>query len=240
MHGFAWIQQPENSALLNNFNTWLTGSGEGRLGWLEWFPVDEEVVKGMGTDEQAVAVVDIGGGLGHELLALKKKYPDLPGRLVLQDLSETIKTVPKTIVFESMVHDFFTTQPIKGEFIVALFAVHFFRSCILTFSSVGARVYYLRNVLHDWQTAECQLILKNVIAAMRKDYSKIIINEMVIPDVGARWAETHWDWTMLACLSAMERTEQQWRDLLIPVGLKVVKIWAHPDSTESIIEAVPV
>ena len=75
---------------------------------------------------------------------------------------------------------------------------------------------------------------------MRKGYSKIILNEMVIPDVGAGWRETQWDWTMLACLSSMERTEQQWRDLLTSVDLKVVKIWTHPDSTESIIEAVPV
>ena len=111
---------------------------------------------------------------------------------------------------------------------------------MLTWSPIGARVYYFRNVLHDWQDDKCQVILKNTIPAMRKGYSKIVINEMVIPDVGARWAETHWDWTMLACLSAMERTDHQWRELLTSVDLKVVKIWTHPDATESIIEAVPV
>ncbi len=56
---------------------------------------------------------------------------------------------------------------------------------------------------------------------MRKGSSKISINEMVIPDVGSSWRATQCDWTMLACLSAMERTEQQWRDLLASVDLKV-------------------
>jgi len=74
---------------------------------------------------------------------------------------------------------------------------------------------------------------------MRTGYSKIFINEIVIPDVGTGLRETNWDWTMLACLSAMERNEQQWRDILTSVGLKVVKIRSYADSTESIIEAVP-
>lgn len=74
---------------------------------------------------------------------------------------------------------------------------------------------------------------------MRTGYSKIFINEIVIPDIGSGLRETNWDWTMLACLSAMERNEQQWRDILASVGLKVVKISSHADSTESIIEAVP-
>jgi hypothetical protein len=74
---------------------------------------------------------------------------------------------------------------------------------------------------------------------MHTGYSKIFINEIVIPDVGTGLRETNWDWTMLACLSAMERNEQQWRDILTSVGLKVIKIRSHADLTKSIIEAVP-
>ena len=120
MHGFAWIMQPENAALFKNFNTWLGGSHEGRLHWLEWFPVEEEVVRGLERDEKAVTMVDVGGGLGQELLGLKKKYPELPGRLVLQDLAETIKGVPETTVFEPTAHDFFTPQPVKGQCICSV------------------------------------------------------------------------------------------------------------------------
>ena len=114
LHGFAWIMQPENSTFLNNFNTWLAGSHEGIPKWLDWYPFEKEVVQGLDRDEKSVAVVDVGGGLGHELLEMQTKYSGLSGRLVLQDLPESIKNVPKTDVFEPTVHDFFTPQPVKG------------------------------------------------------------------------------------------------------------------------------
>ena len=112
LNGFAWIMQPENSTLLNNFNTWMGGIHVAH--WLDWFPLQEEVIKDLDSDENAVTMIDVGGGLGHELLELKKKYPEIPGRLILQDLSETIKSVPDTKAFERTVHDFFTPQPVIG------------------------------------------------------------------------------------------------------------------------------
>ena len=94
-------------------------------------------------------------------------------------------------------------------------------------------------ILHDWPNDKAKTILKNIIPAMRKGYSKLLINEMVIPNVGSGYREAQYDWTMLACLSAMERDEKQWRNLLNSVGLEMVKIWSNPQTTESIIEAVP-
>jgi hypothetical protein len=88
LNGFAWIMQPENSPLLRNFNIWMTGTHATH--WLDWFPVEEEVIKGLKQDEKAVTMVDVGGSLGHELLELKKRYSEIPGRLILQDLLETI------------------------------------------------------------------------------------------------------------------------------------------------------
>ncbi len=121
LHGFTRIMRPENSYFLNNFNTWLVGSHEGIPNCLDWFPVDEQVAKGLDSDDKAVTMIDVGGGMGHELLALKKEYPELPGRLVLQDQAENIKGVPETIVFEATVHDFFAPQHVKGECILNLF-----------------------------------------------------------------------------------------------------------------------
>ena len=115
LHGFTWIMQPENSYYLNNFNTWLVASHKGIPNWLDWYPVQEQLINGLDRSEKAVTMVDVGGGLGHELLELKKKYPDLAGRLVLQDQPENIKNVPETTVFEPTVHDFFTPQPVKGR-----------------------------------------------------------------------------------------------------------------------------
>lgn len=58
--------------------------------------------------------VDVGGGAGHKCMELKARYPALPGKVILQDRPETLAHAIPTV--ESMVHDFFTEQPIKGKF----------------------------------------------------------------------------------------------------------------------------
>ena len=74
---------------------------------------------------------------------------------------------------------------------------------------------------------------------MSPSYSKVLINQWLVPTQGATSFMTHQDLNMMATVSAMERTEEQTRDLLGGVGLCVVHIW-RPDDLESecIIEAV--
>lgn len=62
----------------------------------------------------------------------------------------------------------------------------------------GARAYYLHSVLHDWDDASCVKILRNIVTAMQPGYSKVLINENVVPDVGAVWSITSMDWLMMA------------------------------------------
>lgn len=81
------------------------------------FPVQERLIKGAKTDPAAVFLVDIGGSVGHDLAEFVRKHPDTSGRLVLQDLS----VVLGQIVFlderiERTSYDFYTEQPLKGEF----------------------------------------------------------------------------------------------------------------------------
>lgn len=73
---------------------------------------------------------------------------------------------------------------------------------------------------------------------MDKEYSKILINENVVPDVGASWKITSLDWFMMALPALSERTEAQWRNLLSSVGLKITGIWTKAPGVESLIEAV--
>ena len=73
---------------------------------------------------------------------------------------------------------------------------------------------------------------------MTPGYSKVIINELVIPDENASLFTTRSDMNMMAMLAAMERSEQQWRDLLGSVGLKILKIWTAEIDSERIIECV--
>lgn len=61
------------------------------------------------------AFVDVGGNIGHQCAQLKARHPELAGRIVVQDLPETIASAPKAKGIKFMEHDFFTPQPVKGQ-----------------------------------------------------------------------------------------------------------------------------
>lgn len=74
---------------------------------------------------------------------------------------------------------------------------------------------------------------------MDPKYSKVLINQWIVPTQRATSFMTHQDLNMMATFSAMERTEEQTRELLEGAGLRIAHIW-RPDDVESecIIEAV--
>ena len=82
----------------------------------DFYPVKERL--GYDTqidDNNAVFLVDVGGGLGHDSEELKVKHPGIRGRLVLQDQLEVIAQISKASHdIELTTHDFFTSQPVKG------------------------------------------------------------------------------------------------------------------------------
>ncbi|KAL5371007.1 hypothetical protein PMIN06_012789 [Paraphaeosphaeria minitans] len=73
-----------------------------------FYPVKERLVQGM-AESDATLLVDIGGCLGHDLQEFATKYPNEPGRLVLQDLPVVIDAIqslhPK---IERTKYDFYT------------------------------------------------------------------------------------------------------------------------------------
>lgn len=81
--------------------------------WLSLFPLEQEVDNWSAEPEKAL-FVDMGGGSGHQCVRLKAKYPNLPGRIILQEIPETISLVKPTEGIEAMVHNLFDPQPIKG------------------------------------------------------------------------------------------------------------------------------
>lgn len=114
---FEWLaKHPEQH---HNFDLFMRGRREGQADWLDFFPFEERIVHGFESKDDAVLIVDIGGGLGHVIESILSKYPGLKGRCIVQDKPETIKRIesPRTGI-EPMVHDFFTSQPIKGELIL--------------------------------------------------------------------------------------------------------------------------
>lgn len=209
---FDWLgKQPE---LLHSFHLFMTTQRVGHPQWLDFYPIEQELVPGFDTNNpDAVFLVDVGGSVGHEIQALKKRYPNIPGRMILQDRPATIERVVPENGMEAMAHDFFTPQPIKG-----------------------ARAYYFRSVLHDWDDDTCRLILKHIRDAMKPGYSKILINEFNIPLKGPCTFATHSDFMVMSVNAAVERTERQWYDLIESAGLKIDKIWTLEPDSESILE----
>ena len=72
---------------------------------------------------------------------------------------------------------------------------------------------------------------------MEPGYSRILLNEILIPDIGAGWFETSLDVLMMLVHAAQERKETEWREMIEAVdGLKVRKVWAVEGAYESVIE----
>lgn len=214
---FDWLTtRPER---LSQFQNHMAGYRMGRSGWMDphFYPVEERLVKGARTDEDAVFLVDLGGGKGHDLAELHQKHPNLPGKLVLQDHPNVIEEaaamgLDKKIV--TMGYDFFTPQPL-----------------------VGARAYFMHTCLHDWPDSKAHEILVNLKPGLKKGYSKLLIHEIVIPDQKAHWMDTAMDMIMMSVFSSCERTRENWVSLLQGAGYKINGIWDSEPGTEALIEA---
>lgn len=73
--------------------------------------VEEMLGRDASQETDGVLLVDIGGGMGIEVVEFHRRYPYLPGRLVLQDLPSVIKdaaNLPQKV--EAQSYDFFTPQ----------------------------------------------------------------------------------------------------------------------------------
>lgn len=79
--------------------------------------------------------------------------------------------------------------------------------------------------MHDWPDNECAKILQNIADVMNTD-SRILVDEVVLPDTGAHWQATMADIAMMIGLGGKERTTQQWKSLAERVGLRIEEI--HP------------
>ena len=100
--------------ILPSFDTFMTVQKQGRPNFADFFPVNTQLVDGFHGTEDAVMLVDVGGGRGQEILELRQKVPNLPGRMILQETPELVGSLPETAGMEIMEHDFFKPQPIRG------------------------------------------------------------------------------------------------------------------------------
>lgn len=160
-------------------------------------------------------IVDVGGSKGHDIEKFLQKHPEVSkDKLILQDLPEVLERFTIHPGITPYPHDFFTTQPVKG-----------------------ARVYYFHIVLHDWPNDTAVKILGNIRDAMEPGYSRILLHEVLVNSQAPPLTVTTLDMTMMALFSSLERSEDQWHELVESVGgLRILKIWKARQAVESIIE----
>lgn len=181
-------------------------------------------------------VVDVGGSSGHEAVFLARRYANI-GRVLVQDQAGVRAvfdaSVPADlagagrVAFEA--HDFFDAdQPVKG-----------------------ADVYFLKAILHDWPDEYAARILRNLANAMEPaGKSRIILCEGVAPDPdGEAWKHlpgaakrmlSAIDLQMAVMFNAKERTEDDWKKLLVLADprLELKGITLSPGFSWGVLEVV--
>jgi demethylsterigmatocystin 6-O-methyltransferase len=189
---------------------------DGVQSWATSYPVEAEL-KDFKPASDSALLVDIGGGFGQHSVFFKEKFPDIPGRIVVQDLQSTLVHLPaKPTGIEFEEYDFFTPQTIQG-----------------------AKFYYLRHIMHDWPDADCIRILKSIVPAMGPD-SLILIDDVVLPETKVPWQVSVMVIMMMASFGGIERSKEDWEKLLDQAGLKVVHIVKYDEAKfHSIVAAVP-
>lgn len=214
---FQFFAEDENHR--RYFDDYMAARRVGLMNWHEVFPFDPLLTKEAKTGPDAVLLVDVGGNVGHELASFAHAHKYHPGKLILQDLPQLIEKVEKKGrpkgVDECMGYDFFTPQPVKG-----------------------ARAYYFRNICHDWDDESCVKFLSNTAQAMESGYSRMLIDDYVLPDTKAPVRGASMDLLMMLFCGGIERTRRQWDALLERCGLRVERVWGNRSDYESIIEVV--
>ncbi|KAI3736180.1 hypothetical protein L6452_15717 [Arctium lappa] len=161
------------------------------------------------------SVVDVGGGTGVAISEIVKTYPHLKG--INFDLSHVISTAP---TYDGVTH-------VAGNMFEAI---------------PRADTIFMKWILHDWSDEDCIKILKNCRKALPTKTGKVIIVEIVQHSTGDDIFDDTcraYDLVMFSHFSSgKERTESEWKNLLVEGGFRrynIIKIHA----LQSIIEAFP-
>jgi hypothetical protein len=165
----------------------------------------------------ASVIADIAGGYGHLLAAVLAANPAAKG--VLFDLPAVLRGAPQMLDsygvadrVELVEGDFFSEIPVKAD------------------------IYLLKHIIHDWYDDKNQLILRNIRANM-PDGGKIVIIDAVVPEGNEPHFSKIIGLEMLMTPGGLERTRDEFAELLASSGFELTRIIPTKGLT-SIIEAV--
>ncbi|KAL4961291.1 S-adenosyl-L-methionine-dependent methyltransferase [Aspergillus stella-maris] len=205
---FEWMAR-ENGEIQRDFIQFMANRSAGQA-WSTYWDAKHRIFDGVEINPDAPLLVDIGGGVGQDLHLVKKALGHVSkGQLVVEDQASTLENIPEGVYdpdFVYQAHDFFTPQPIKG-----------------------ARIYQMKAVMHDWSDDRAVEILRHTAASMKPGYSKVWIIDRVLPETGANKMSAWQDICMMATLGGLERTREQFKQLLSQAGLIITDVTMLPD-----------
>lgn len=110
-----WNLIAKNRDRVDDFQLHMAGRRAEQLKWIDWFPIQERIVEGFEDGEGSVLMVDVAGGRGHDLTEFHAKFPQTPGRLILEDMPQVLEGMTSSPGIECQPIDLFEPQPIKGD-----------------------------------------------------------------------------------------------------------------------------
>jgi len=151
----------------------------------------------------ASRVVDVGGANGTLAIGLLRANAALSGVVlelphVVGGATAAIASAGLAARCEAVAGDFFEAVP-EGD------------------------LFLLKQILHDWDDAQCAKILSSCVTAMRPG-GRIVIVEQIIPDESSPSVATLMDLNMLVMLHGRERTLREYDTLLQASGLRVRRV----------------
>ena len=162
-------------------------------------------------------LVDVAGGIGSALCSILSATPGLRG--IVFDLPHVGERARAFIAAQGLAE---RCEFVGGSFFEAV--------------PPGADAYFMKHILHDWGDGECAKILAVCRKAMGEK-ARLLICERIVPignePSSAKLIDLH---MMMTNHGGRERTEKEYRTLLVTAGFKLERV--IPTSTPwSVIEA---
>jgi len=166
-------------------------------------------------------IADVGGGMGHLVVAILKKYPQLNG--IVFDLPQVLENDAKEFVSQSGVADRLTLHP--GDFLQSI---------------PEADTIIMKNCLHNWDAEKTDIILGNVHKALKPRNGKLLIAEFVLNEVGpnSKLASVL-DFIMNMVFNSQEKTASEWKTVLSKNRFETNSV-VHIFQGFSVVEATPI
>jgi hypothetical protein len=149
-------------------------------------------------------LTDVGGGLGTLMMEILNANSLMKGIVadifsVIQETNKIIRACGVEDRCQAVACDFFKRIP------------------------SGSDAYLMSNILHDWSDEQCRIILTNCRHAMKKG-SRLLVVEMLVPPGNEPSVVKLLDLEMLVMTGGRERTETEFKDLLVSSGFEVSRV----------------